>query len=315
MNRPVRYLIYVLLLSWSSLSAQVRVNISLDSTVMLIGDQLGVGLDFYLPEGAAISEIKYDEWAEAGKVEILEKSELNTVNAGPPILMEQRLLLTTFDSGYHKLPPLEVIYIQGGVKDTAYSSDLAMTVNTIPVTRESQIRDNKDIIEEGINWLDAAPYFLGIVLVILLTLFVRQLLTKKKPEVEAPPPPPRPAHEIALEQLDQLEADALWQKGEVKAFQSDLTFVLRSYLENRYDIPALEATTPEIIKAMTMRFLDADGKIRSVLEMADMVKFAKAQPELSAHPAALQTVRDFVLTTRQPDPVSTESEEENAVEE
>ncbi|MEO0873319.1 MAG: hypothetical protein AAFY48_01830 [Bacteroidota bacterium] len=315
MNRPVRYLLFGLLLAWSGLSAQVRVDINLDSTIMLIGDQLGVSLSFFLPEGVAISEIKYDEWAASGQAEILETSPLNTIKQGPPTLMEQRLLLTTFDSGYHKFQPLEVVYVQDGVRDTAYSSDLAMTVATIPVTRESQIRDNKDIIEEQINWLDALPYFIGLVLLGLLVLLGRQLFSKKKTTVVEPPPPPRPAHEIALEQLDYLEADAAWQRGEIKAFQSDLTFTLRSYLENRFEIQALEATTPEITRALAKQQLDEDGTIRSVLEIADMVKFAKAEPEMSAHPAALETVRNFVLTTREPDPDPNDSEEENEAEE
>ncbi len=315
MNRPIYYLLFSFLLAWSSLSAQVRVDINLDSTTVLIGDQLGVGISLFVPEGAAIAEINYSKWAESGQAEILDQSPLNTVKAGPTTLMEQRLLLTTFDSGYHRFEPLEVVYLQDGVRDTTYSSDLAMTVATIPVTRESQIRDNKDIIEEEINWLDALPYFAGLVLLGLLVLFGRQLLFKKKAPIKEPPPPPRPAHEIALEQLEQLEADAPWQRGEIKAFQSDLTFVLRSYLENRFDIQALEATSPEINQAMAKQSLDENGRIRSVLDIADMVKFAKAKPELSAHPKALETVRAFVLDTRKPDPVATESVEENASEE
>lgn len=298
-----------------SLTAQVTVGIGLDSTTLLIGDQLGVSIDLSVPAGSEIEAVNYGEWAEAGNVELLEVGELNTVNEGPPVLLQQRLLLTTFDSGYHYFPPLEVVYTQNGRRDTARSSDLGMTVATIPVAREATIRDNKDIIEEKINWLDLLPFIGGGILAVMLVLFLWRLSGIVPERKKTPPPPPKPAHLVALERLDQLEAEAIWQKGEIKAFQSELTHVLRAYLEDRFSMQALEATTAEIRQSMKEFQLDEDGTIHAVLSTADMVKFAKAEPDSSVHPAALQTVRDFVLATRQQEPVAEDVEEEKEAEE
>lgn len=320
MNRQIRKVLlwFSLACTSTSLLGQLNVRINLDSTRLLIGDQLGVSVDFSAAAGTTVEEVKYGEWAEAGEVELLEIGDINTVDAGPPILMHQRLLLTTFDSGYHYFPPLEVVYTQNGVRDTARSGNLAMTVSTIPVVAEAPIRDNKDIIEEKLNWIDVLPYFVGVLLLVLLIVFARRLQSKKAdPEKITPPSPPRPAHEIALEHLDQLEREARWKTGDIKAFQTDLTHVLRSYLENRFALPALEATTVEISTAMKKHQLDEDGKIREVLEVADMVKFAKAIPDEQVHPAGIQTIRAFVLDTRLPDvvPTDTDTTAENATEE
>ena len=312
MKRLSIYILLGTILACSShLMAQLEVNIQLDSTNLLIGDQLGVNVDFSVPAGSAIREIRYDQWANAGKVELLEVGQLNTVSEGPPKLLQQRLLLTTFASGYHYFPPLEVIYLNNGSTDTARTSDLAMTVATIPVSRESSILDNKDIIEEQINLMDILPYILGLILIVIIVLFVRRLTKKTIVQKQAPPPPPPPAHEVALQRLSQLEAKELWQKGEIKAYQSELTYVLRAYLEDRFSLQALEATTAEICQDFKKHGLDEDGRMRTVMETADMVKFAKAMPPQNVHAEALDSVRHFVEETRAPEPSPTESTEEN----
>ncbi|MEL7221632.1 MAG: hypothetical protein AAGJ93_09955, partial [Bacteroidota bacterium] len=97
---------------------------------------------------------------------------------------------------------------------------------------------------------------------------------------------------------------SLLPDGKIKQFQSELTYVLREYLENRYDIQALEATTPEI----TQQFQGIDladstqQQLKSILDTADMVKFAKAKPPLEVHPKALSSVKAFVLETKAVEP-------------
>ena len=94
-----------------------------------------------------------------------------------------------------------------------------------------------------------------------------------------------PAHLIALEKLNKLKKEEIWKQGKVKEFQSQLTFILREYLENRYNIRALEQTTGEILQSLYN--IDMDNKdiniIKNILQIADMVKFAKAKPGEDIH--------------------------------
>jgi uncharacterized protein HemX len=49
--------------------------------------------------------------------------------------------------------------------------------------------------------------------------------------------------------LNTLEQKGLWQKGEVKAY-SELTDIVRNYIEEAIDIPAMESTTSELITGL-----------------------------------------------------------------
>jgi hypothetical protein len=280
--------------------AQVRLNMNLDSVTIMIGDHLGLTVDIAAPPGTRIQNITYGNWADEGKVELLDIGELNTVAETPELLLQQRLVLTTFDTGYLRLPPLLLVYEKDGVTDTVRSSNLGLQVNSLDVQAEAPITDNKDIIKERINWRDTLPYAIALIVLALLGWFIWRRSTKAKVIVEAPPPPPAPAHEIALDKLSGLEKQAIWENGEIKRFQSELTYVLREYLENRYDIHALEATTPEIDQQLKNIELSTATKqqLRSILDTADMVKFAKAQPPVAVHPEALSSVKAFVLETR-----------------
>lgn len=322
MKRGIQAIIgmfFALLLANSAIG-QVSVNMDLDSTVIFIGDHLGLTINVVAPTNATIKNINYGKWADAGKVELLDLGDLNTVATTPELLLQQRLVFTTFDSGYHRLPSLEVIYELNGIQDTARSSNLGLTVATIPVEEDADIMANKDIIKEPINLMDFLPFILGLLLIaIIIGLIWRaSAISKRKAMPPAPPPPPTPAHIIALEKLEQLEAAAAWKTGDIKGFQSDLTYILREYLENRYELQALEATSPEIIKDLKSLKLDEEGTLRAVLETADLVKFAKAIPAESIHLESLAKVRNFVTATKYTPPPSTSNEkiaEENAVEE
>jgi hypothetical protein len=92
----------------------------------------------------------------------------------------------------------------------------------------------------------------------------------------------------------------LWEKGEVKEFHVQLTFILREYLENRFNIPALESTSNEIIRDLKLASLSADQMktVDQILNIADWVKFAKGIPEENANALALDNTLDLVYATK-----------------
>lgn len=316
MKRGIHHLIGICcaLLLGGSAFGQVNVNMDLDSTVIFIGDHLGLTINIVAPSNASIKNINYGKWADAGKVELLDLGDLNTIATTPELLLQQRLLFTTFDSGYHRLPSLEVIYELNGIQDTARSSNLGLTVATIPVQEDADIMANKDIIKEPINFVDFLPFVLGLLVIAIIIgiIWRASAVRKRKAMPPAPPPPPIPAHIIALEKLDHLEAAATWKIGDIKGFQSDLTYILREYLENRYELQALEATSPEIIKDLQRLKLDEDGALRTVLNTADLVKFAKAIPAEAVHAQSLVQVRNFVTTTKYTPPAPGSGNEQTA---
>jgi len=117
-----------------------------------------------------------------------------------------------------------------------------------------------------------------------------------------------PSHTIALNKLNALESKGLWQSGNIKEFQSVLTFIIREYLEKRFSINALESTTGQIKRALKNEKLDVDqeNNLTEILQIADLVKFAKAKPQDEIHSEFLQKAREFVERTKNPDDIERE---------
>lgn len=91
----------------------------------------------------------------------------------------------------------------------------------------------------------------------------------------------------------------LWQKGEVKEHYSLLTGILRGYLERRFKIHALEQTSDEIIAQLSTLHLN-EGTLhdtKSLLSIADLIKFAKADPGVDIHEDAIERVKTFIKET------------------
>ncbi len=160
----------------------------------------------------------------------------------------------------------------------------------------------KTIIKEPINWSDYRPYalaFFGIVLALASFFFYknyqkrRKALPVEKVEIIIP------AHEIALDKLRGLDQKKLWQ-SDIKTYQSELTHIVREYLENRYHIPALETTTDEIVNAIQKKELTSDviGEMKNILQVADLVKFAKSKPSLNIHQEFMEKALEFVQETK-----------------
>ena len=157
------------------------------------------------------------------------------------------------------------------------------------------------IIKEEKNWQDWMWLIYIQIYLLLIGLFMYFILRKRKKKMmlEAAPIIVRPSHEVAFERLDDLEAKQLWQQGKVKEYQSELTYTIREYLENRFDIQALESTTAEINKSL--KTVDFDPKhttdLNNILQIADMVKFSKATPEESIHQEFMDKARSLVKDT------------------
>ena len=120
----------------------------------------------------------------------------------------------------------------------------------------------------------------------------------------APAPSPAkalPLHERILQQLRELGSEKVWQQGDHKQYHSRLTDLLRTYIEERYRVPAMESTTDELLRELRVSAMNREHQqhLRNMLELADMVKFAKAVPtreenEMMMH-GAIRLVQETAL--------------------
>jgi hypothetical protein len=129
---------------------------------------------------------------------------------------------------------------------------------------------------------EVTPYILGILLlgaIIFLVLYSIKRRKKNKPFFALPQKPKEPAHIIALRELDRIKAEKIWQKEKTKQYYSEVTDVLRNYIEDRFEIRAMEQTTDEILDSFRYRKDLISEKnyqnLSQILSVADLVKFAK----------------------------------------
>jgi len=118
----------------------------------------------------------------------------------------------------------------------------------------------------------------------------------------------RPAHELALEAIDGLAASDLARIGPWKTFYTELADILRHYLVRRYGVDAPDLTTHETFRALREVEVPDEARraLREVLEEADAVKFAKAEPAPEAPSRALHRAREMVTRSAPaPAPAST----------
>jgi len=197
------------------------------------------------------------------------------------------LTFTIWNEGIYLLPPVQITFNRGGRTYTQNTNPIPLMVGSPLLTEAAQtdsiaLSDIKPIIEEPTNFEDFIPYILGAILLIhLLCLIYFFINNQQKVEILPIPVMQITGHELAGTKLKKLNAAKLWQQGKTKEYLSNLTFIVREYLENRFNIPALENTSSQIIQQLkTVNFSeDAQNQLRNLFQQSDLVKFAKAEPQ------------------------------------
>ena len=280
-------------------TAQYSAKATVDSTHLMIGDQLRMHLDVLHPPGAELLPLVLKK-KEGDVVEFLGQTKWDTMKQSGDIRLRKDLLLTGCDSGFHDVPPLPIVFLSNAKRDTIFTQNIPLEVEVPPT--DSVLADIKPIIEEPVVWQDYIPE-MAIAAIVLLAVWLWFFIRRAKAKKELPPPPPVviPPHEIAFNKLKALREQKLWQQGKVKEFHSQLTYIIREYLEKRYNVQALEQTTDEILAQMKgIRLSDSlTAKMTTLLQTADLVKFAKAEPPSDYHDNALALGEEFVLATKE----------------
>lgn len=251
-------------------------------------------------------------------LEVLSQMSSDTTVSGDRTVVDLNYMITSFESGSLILPSQEVVYRRGGVVDTARSMPLIINVYDPVVDTTQQIKPIKPPINTPLNFKELLPWLaagLGAFLIVgtVVWLIVRYLRRKKDPEKYIHKAL-EPAHVLAFRELDKLKEDKLWARGEVKLYYTRLTGITRQYIERQYDIPAMESTTDEILQAFQRANTDdqlLDDILKELLELADLVKFAKEDPLPVDNQTNLNNAYIFVQKTY---PLFYHSEEKKEVE-
>jgi hypothetical protein len=294
-----------LLFSTLSLTQDVRAVAKVDSNHIMIGDWFKLHVEVEHPSNVTISMPSLPD--SLNGFEIIKREEPATKQIEQRTLKIQDFIVTSFDSGLHIIPSIPIQYTRTGdtTKYLIETSPIPITVGTVAIDTSQDIKDVKPPLSVPITFMDVLPYLLGVVGVAGIIWLARYVIRKRKRgEPLIPQEPPRPANEVALEALRSLESEKLWQRGKIKDFHSQLTDIVRTYIERRYKIPAMESTSDEILYGFTEDMIVKDQKenLKEILVKADLVKFAKYQPVAEENEKSLTYSFQFVETTWEKEP-------------
>ena len=327
MNRllKLKYLFSFSVLFLSLLIAngqEIKLKTALEHDSIWLGDQIKL---LIVVEQNAGTKIEFPQLPDSiNKIEILNKSKIDTSKLdGTRIQLKQTYLVTCFDSGAHYIPPFKFVLKRGISVDSLKSNELRLFVKLPPVDLKKGPADIKKPFTAPVTFKEIAPWLLGIILLgafVFLVIYAISRLKKDKPLFQRPPKPKLPPHVIALQELDKLKGEELWQHEKVKDYYTRLTDIVRVYIEDRFSIAAMEQTTFEILTSFKGKELPIENKtekeLREILELADFVKFAKFTPLPDENHKMLSNAYLFVkettteTVTEVPKPIATKGKDD-----
>lgn len=293
----------------------IVVSASIDSTEMRIGDQTDMHIRVTQEANERVEWPVFGETLQDG-IEIIDRTIVDTTTLSDGRLqLNQYLTLTSFKDSLFVVRPIEIV----SGEDTFRTEPMALNVLQpfdLEADSTNAITDIKPVERAPIWWWGIIRWVLlalGIALVLTgIGYLVYWLLNRRKPKEEPVNPELlRPADEVALEKLDAIKIAKIWQKGQVKEYHTDLTDVVREYIGRRFDVHSTEKTSDETLKEIKPILLakgegleaNVDGKelyenLRTMLQLADLVKFAKWSTTPDENEKALTTAYEFVNETK-----------------
>lgn len=288
-----------------------KVSSEIDTTFIKIGEQViwtvTVATD-------STSHVTFPEGQTFSPLETVEAYKTDTIRNNDGIIYKKIYALTQFDSGSYKLP-IQRIDING---KGFFTDSSRVNVATVPVdTLAQKMFDIKPlmVVEKSNSklWLIilAVVAFLAILGGLLYWFVFREKKLTEEEKIALLPP-----YDRALLELQQLETSRYLIQDEYKKYYSELTDIVRSYLEEDVNVSALESTTDQLIDKLEMMTdageleLDKDTifQFKRILQTADLVKFAKSKPDTSVAEQDRQAIKDIVVKTHDALPEPTEEE-------
>lgn len=287
-----KFLLFLLLVFGFEMAAQTHFSAKLDTNQIKLGEPIQVKIEATIPEGTAyIWPILSDS---LNGIEIIEQGKIDSLEKGGQLILQQEISITSFDSGEVYLPRLEL-----KLGDQVLQSDSSLIRVFFPEIKEDQdyfdIKGPREIPFDywSLLWYALAIIVLALGIFYLIKKWPKKDLGELGPVVEVDPRSPR---QWALDALKDLESQELWQKGEVKAYYSELIDILRHFLEREYGMKAMESTADELIEKLKAKVSSSDmmKELSQSLRLSAMVKYARQKALVHENEQALNAIRKFV---------------------
>lgn len=283
-------------------SPLIEVAAAVDKSVITIGDRVTYTLKIDRKKGLKVNDP--GKGTNLGMFEIKEYMIHDSVAAGERVIQQFDYVISVYDTGRFVIPPFPLAFLP---TDTSTKYQI-ITSQPLEIYVKSVVNDPNADIHDVRPPLGIPPDYLRLALMIGSLLLGLAALgfaywmyrRSKQGQPVFRKEPPRPAHEVALAELQKLLQSGLLAAGEYKLFYSELSDIARRYIERRFFINAMEETTTEILASLNGVSL-SPGQVelaREMLNACDLVKFAKYVPGNAETEAAVSLVWEFIERTR-----------------
>lgn len=297
----------------------MKITASLDSAYILMGKQTTLHLELVQDKGMQGAFLNHNSDTLTSTVVIAKALKPDTTDIGNNREeIKREIVIQSFDSGLYTIPPF--IYAAGN--ETIASNPLTLKVLPVPVDTLATIHDYAGVAKPNTKLIDYLPDFIVdywwiylLVIAVAVIVFIIVMLRKRNvKDIIMPKKKPIPPYQMAIQQLNKLKGEKLWENGHEKEYYTRLTEILRIYLDRRFGINAMEMTSSQIMSHIRDNETTKPSvpMMRQILEIADFVKFAKVRPLPDDNAKAFSNAMQFVESTKPEEPAEEETKKETS---
>lgn len=284
-------------------AAQSGANVLLEAEqeAFNVGDRVALNLTVRHPVGhRVIAPDIVGAWGDLEVLDVVPQGIERNEDGSETTRMQ--IFVTAWEPRTYATPQLalEVSDAAGNLRQLSAES-INLTVNSVLDPQDLALRDIKPqaSIDTMTSLLRTVAISSAVAIVLLAAGLILYRRTRRHEEAIAPEEKVdlRSPNVIALEEIDAIEAHNLPEDGRFIEHYTQITDALRRYLERSYGIAAMEATTFEIRRLLRNEArLDPATRqqLITLLQSADLVKFARVKPDLKVAKLLPGRARAFV---------------------
>ncbi|MEE9439468.1 MAG: hypothetical protein V3V14_10745 [Saprospiraceae bacterium] len=327
-------LIFVFVSISSMCWAQLSVAVMVDKDTFFIGSPVTLSYRINVPSDVNLTSLDFNSLLEIENLAFPQdsnyfdkKMDATVLDGGDFQINDQNMIVTKdnkpiplqgiikmafYNVGGFRLPVPKLGHLSAA-KELPLERKVIMIFPPAGLTQDSlAIMPIKPVMLENATWEDyiwILYTLLGLALLGFLAYFInKKINAKEETTVVEEVIVKLPAHVIAISALDKLKEKKMWESGNVKGYHSELTHIIRQYIEDRYGVQALEMTTSQLSKEMTSIKLNKEvsGQFIEILQISDIVKFAKGEAGPEINEKFMNNAYSVVKMTKQAEDIGTE---------
>lgn len=307
------HIILLLLLSTFTFAQQtITFSLVTEKNKIAIGDPIKVSMRVNYPAHITPASIVFPELESNQSlndtIDVLQasapKTGTSSDNQGNPIMTwQQDFSVGIYAGGNIEVGPFSVIVSNGDTKDTILSNVATVSVGTPELQEDKGFvgikgieKDPFTLWEKILMWLKAYWLWLFIPILLIIGTYILIKYLNKKPEIAISQEPKIPLPIQLLSKLEEVEQAAIWKEGKHKEYYSDVTDVIRRLLEYKYQIPAMEKTSDEILQSLSLSAINKNdyNQLQNLFALSNMIKFAKSSALAEENVQAMAIAKGLV---------------------